>query len=298
MSVSRMGLAEIISDEAIVTSPYFDSVGVLTDGVGHTAKAGGHDPAKLPKGVPIPIPEIIATFRKDVRKFNDRVNKAVTRKMAQHEEDAFTKFDFNTGGINRATAVTAFNAGDRAKAADLLMNWRKPPEIIPRRRREQKLLRDGVYSSGGMANVYPADTRGRVLWKRGKRINVLPIIDNLFAANAADDKAAADGKKAVGAGGGTLITGGGSTQAPDISQLPNDAGTLHLFLIAVAVVLGAIALVFIIGAIRHRLAAKANEDAAVAKVTAELEAAAEGSAPVPDHITDPDVDPASGETQE
>ena len=47
--------------------------------------------------------------------------------VAQHEFDALTSFDFNTGGIDRATLVRHLSSGDRAKAATAFMNWSKPP---------------------------------------------------------------------------------------------------------------------------------------------------------------------------
>ncbi len=97
--------------------------------------------------------------------------------VAQHEFDALTSFDFNTGGIDRATLVKYLNAGNRDDAAAAFMNWSWPPEIIDRRAREMELFRSGTYSANGKVSVFPADAAGRVLWRRGKTVNAEKILD-------------------------------------------------------------------------------------------------------------------------
>jgi lysozyme len=171
--VSARGLAEIAAHEGIVTSPYLDSVGVWTVGVGHTAGAGAPDPAKNRRE--FSVPEIMEIFEKDVGKFEARVRKAFTRQLTQAQFDAAVSFDFNTGGILKATWVKQFNAGQDAAQASF-MNWSKPKEIIPRREKERDLFFDGKYSSNGMATLYPANAIGQVQWGQGKRVNVLILM--------------------------------------------------------------------------------------------------------------------------
>ena len=175
MDVSNRGLAEIAAHEGIVNAPYRDSVGVWTVGIGHTAAAGSPDPAKNRRE--FDIPEIMSIFRRDIGKFEARVRKAFTRPLTQEQFDAAVSFDFNTGGIHRATWVKLFNAGDMAGAKKRFMDWRKPSEIIPRRQKERDLFFSGRYSSNGVANLYPASSSGRVLWNRGKRVNVLSLME-------------------------------------------------------------------------------------------------------------------------
>ncbi len=175
--VSREGLIEIAAHEGIVTSPYKDSVGVWTFGIGHTAGAGAPHPAKMKKGVAQPISTIMKLFETDVTKFEKRVRAAFTVKLTQKQFDAAVSFDFNTGSIHKATWVKLFNAGDVAGAKEAFMNWRKPAEIIPRRKKERDLFFKGKYSSNGQANVYPASTSGRVQWSSGKRANVARLMD-------------------------------------------------------------------------------------------------------------------------
>lgn len=184
MRVSRQGIIEIASHEAIVDMPYRNSKGIWTIGIGHTASAGPPDPSQMPRGRRIPLSEIFRIFAADLATFEKRVNKAVKVPVAQHEFDALTSFDFNTGGIDRATLVRHLTSGDRAKAATTFMNWSKPPEIIDRRTKEMELFRSGHYSSSGKVNVYPADNNGHVLWRRGKTVDASKILDPSFFEDA------------------------------------------------------------------------------------------------------------------
>jgi len=170
MKVSREGLIEIASHEGIVTSPYRDSVGVWTVGVGHTANAGSPNPAIDRRE--FSIPEIMDIFARDIAKFEKRANRAFKIKLKQHEFDAAVSFDFNTGGIFRASWVKDINAGNRTAAAKAFMRWRKPPEIIPRRQKECDLFFKGRYASRGLATVYPASPGGQVLWRKGRQVDV------------------------------------------------------------------------------------------------------------------------------
>lgn len=175
MKVSDKGLAEILSHEALVTSPYKDSVGVWTVGCGHTAGAGKPNPQTMPKGVETPVAELIDLFRADLAKYEADVNEAVNVSLAQHEFDALVSFHFNTGAIKRASLVKKLNAGDRLGAAAGMLEWKKPAEIIKRRTAEMKLFRDGKYSNDGKCTIYPADRFGAVQWRSGKRVGVTAL---------------------------------------------------------------------------------------------------------------------------
>jgi lysozyme len=181
-TVSARSAAEIIAHEAIVLSRYKDSVGIWTIGVGHTAAAGGLEPSRF-TGV-LTLDEALDLFITDLAKFERRVREAFTRPLQQHEFDAAVSFDFNTGGIDRATWVETFNAGDTALAAEQIMNWKKPPQIIPRRLKEQALFSNGLYSNDGTAMAYPATKGGKVLWKRGRRVDVAERLAALRPAAA------------------------------------------------------------------------------------------------------------------
>ncbi|WP_157014907.1 lysozyme [Mesorhizobium xinjiangense] len=169
--VSQRGLVEIASHEGIVNAPYRDSRGIWTVGIGHTASAGPPDPAT--KRGEYSMDEIMDIFARDIATFEARVRNAFSVPLTQRQFDAAVSFDFNTGGIDRATWVQKFNAGDVAGARKAFMNWSKPKEIIGRRKKERALFFDGVYSSGGTAMLYPANSAGEVLWSRGKPVDVV-----------------------------------------------------------------------------------------------------------------------------
>lgn len=161
MRVSKEGLAALAVHEGIVPFPYLDSVGVWTVGIGHTASAGKPDPFLMEKGKELSMTDVALIFRTDIKKFEDRVLKAVKVPLKQHEFDALVSFDFNTGGIHRAKLVETLNNGNREAAGAQFMNWLRPPEIEGRRREEMQLFLNGVYPKGKIP-VWRADDRGKL----------------------------------------------------------------------------------------------------------------------------------------
>lgn len=165
MKISDRGVLEIAEHEGIVPGPYRDSVGVWTVGVGHTAAAGGPDPAALPRGMPDNIEaavlEYLRLFDEDLDRYEARVNQAIKAPLKQHQFDALVSFDFNTGGIFRAKLTEAINRGDLR--GDGFMGWLKPKEIIKRRKAEQALFRTGDYDANGdQIPIWRVDENGRL----------------------------------------------------------------------------------------------------------------------------------------
>lgn len=218
MRMSQQGLMALIGHEGIVLSRYRDSVGVWTIGVGHTAAAGHPDPARVQGEMT--VSEVIGLLRHDVAKYEAAVAKAVTVPLKQHEFDALVSFHYNTGAIAKASFVKLLNAGDRAGAMKRIMDWRKPPEIIPRRTAERDLFRTGKYPAP-YATIYPATPSGAVQWGKGRRV-YLPDLLSASPATAkpvpapspqpkpgAAPEAPQDGKKDTGASAllGLIIAG-------------------------------------------------------------------------------------------
>lgn len=172
--LSRQGLMELVAHEGIVQTRYRDSVGVWTIGVGHTRAAGAPDPRTF-AGL-MSIADVFALLRRDMARYEADVRDALKVAVSAAEFDALVSFHYNTGGIARAALLKLLNAGDRERAAAAFMNWSKPAEIIPRRRKEQKLFAAGAYSGGGKATVYPADEDGRVTWSKGQSINLIDFV--------------------------------------------------------------------------------------------------------------------------
>lgn len=175
MKTSAKGVLEIAEHEGVVPAPYLDSTGVWTWGVGHTAAAGGPDPAALPRGMPDDVEravqDVLAQFRQDLIRYEDRVNRAITVPIPQHAFDALVSFDFNTGGIFRAKLTKAINDGD-PDASRHFMGWLKPPEIRKRRTAEKRLFETGDYDANGDAiPIWRVDGAGRL---RGVLRNLTP----------------------------------------------------------------------------------------------------------------------------
>lgn len=206
MNLSDKGAMELISHEGIVLTPYYDSVGVLTWGVGHTAKAGEPLPSKL-WGKEASLAEVFRVFKKDAERYAAQVRLAFTAPLTQAQFDAAVSFHFNTGAINRATWVKKFNAGDIAGAKKGFMDWRKPAEIIPRRRKECDLFFKGIYSGGGKATVYPATSEGNVLWGKGKQVDLAAALAKSIPATPfpAPDHIPDAGKKVPNSAGWVVL---------------------------------------------------------------------------------------------
>ena len=202
MRTSQSGVLEIAEHEGIVLGPYKDSVGVWTYGVGHTAAAGGVDPAKLPREdtrqwnatrVEMELVKALRFFSEDLGKYEARVAKAITVPLKQHEFDALVSFDFNPGGIQRAELTKAISRGDMSGGG--FMGWTKPKEIIKRRKAERSLFRTGAYDANGDdIPVYDALPDGRIRYRMaidGARLFALmPLAPKPVAARKPADPVA------------------------------------------------------------------------------------------------------------
>ena len=168
-TMTDRGLLALARHEGLVPAPYLDSVHTWTFGIGHTAAAGGPDPATMPRGMPTDldagIREAFRVFRVDIARYEAEVRNAITVPLTPHEFDALVSFHYNTGGIARAVLTRHLNAGNRVAAANAFMGWRKPAAIIPRREAEQRLFRDGHYP-GGTIPVWAVDRAGHVDFAR------------------------------------------------------------------------------------------------------------------------------------
>lgn len=148
MQITPKILTEIASHEGVVREAYKDSTGVWTWGVGITS-ASGHDVERY-IGNPQPMEKVFAVFQQVLETYADDVRKAFEGyDLTEAQFGAALSFHWNTGGIFKATWVKHFKEGNIAKAKAAFMNWRRPAEIIPRRREERDLFFDGTWASGG-----------------------------------------------------------------------------------------------------------------------------------------------------
>lgn len=147
---------EIVSHEAIVREAYLDSVDVWTWSVGIT-DSSGHTVHPRYLDNPQTVRRCLEVF---LQVLKDKYKPDVDAVFAQHplSEEQFAaalSFHYNTGGIDQAAWAREWMDGDIAQARESFMNWRRPPEIIPRRKKERDLFFDGTWTNTGTALVVP-----------------------------------------------------------------------------------------------------------------------------------------------
>lgn len=158
--VSLKGAGQILAEEGLVLGGYLDSVNVWTIGVGHTAAAGGVNPADYAKKKMSKRDAMLLFLSVDLPRYAADVLRAVKVPLAQHELDALASFHYNTGAIARAGITKKLNAGDRAGAAEAFKQWVKPASITQRRMNEMHLFATGQYRNSGYVAVYPGGAGG------------------------------------------------------------------------------------------------------------------------------------------
>ena len=153
-------------------SRYKDSVGVWTIAAGITDNAGVSIRPSTYTGT-LTVPQAMDLFAEALKKYEDRVRRRFAGfTLTQAEFDAAVSFDYNTGGIFKASWVDAVKRGDRVDARRRFMLWNKPPEIKGRRTKEMDLFFEGEYSNNGTVPVYKATSAGRVIWGSRKSVPV------------------------------------------------------------------------------------------------------------------------------
>lgn len=137
MQTSPAGRTAIKRREGEKLKAYKDTVGVWTIGVGHTSAAGAPD--VTPK-LAITKAESDAILSRDLESFEAGVNSAVKVPLNQDQFDALVSLAFNigVGRFKKSTLVKRLNNGDYAGAGAAFLMWNSPPEIIGRRRTEQR----------------------------------------------------------------------------------------------------------------------------------------------------------------
>lgn len=160
MKTSDKGVALIKAHEGKRLSSYRCPGGVWTVGYGHTTAAG--HPTVVP-GMRITEREAEEILRRDLSRFEDRVNKLVKVPLTQGQFDALVSFDFNTGALHSSTLLKRLNAGNYTDIPRQLMRWtkgggRELPGLVRRRRDEAELWRSlDPGATGGKADIAEID---------------------------------------------------------------------------------------------------------------------------------------------
>lgn len=185
MKITPRIAAEIAGHEGIVLEAYRDSVNVWTWGVGVTS-ASGHSVERY-KDNPQTLERVIEVFQWLLtEKYLPAVERAFRGyPLTESQLAGALSFHWNTGAIERASWVKHWKAGNIAAAKKSFMDWKRPAEIIPRRRAERDLFFDGKWHGGGMATVYPVRKPSYTPhWSQGRRVNVLDALSAPKAAAA------------------------------------------------------------------------------------------------------------------
>lgn len=137
---SENGIDMIKGFESFSAKPYQDSVGVWTNGYGHTHGVMADTP-------PVTMEEALANLAEDLVVAERSIEKLVTVFLTDNQFDALVSFIFNLGEGNFAhsTLRTKLNAGDYAGAAEEFERWvyaggKKLNGLINRRKKEKELF--------------------------------------------------------------------------------------------------------------------------------------------------------------
>ncbi len=175
--------AELIAHEGVVCEAYLDSVGVWTWSVGLT-DASGHRVGRY-RDNPQPLSHCLAVFIWALRRnYLPAVLAAFgTYQPQEHELAAALSFHWNTGGIARAEWMKLAMASDRVRARTAMLNWARPVSLLGRRRKEQALFFDGIWSEDGQALVY-AVSKPSYRPVNGKRVAIADLLVKAFESDA------------------------------------------------------------------------------------------------------------------
>lgn len=165
MQVSAQGMMDIVSHEAICLEPYLDSVGVWTIGIGQT-KDDGFDPRTAG---PLTVQQAIDLFKRKIKPYAAAVD-ALGLDLKQHQYDALVSFCFNVGPGNLRKLCRGRSIPQIGEAMAL---YNKPPEIVDRRAKEQRLFETGQYSNKGQGSVVPV-VNSKPRYRAGRAIDLRP----------------------------------------------------------------------------------------------------------------------------
>ena len=177
-------VGEILHHEGLVREAYRDSAGVWTWSVGITS-ASGHRVERY-RDNPQSIARCLEVF---VWLLTARYLPAVLAAFGgfvpqEHELAAALSFHWNTGAIGRAAWLKRFLAGDPG-AREAFLAWRRPPEILPRRRAERALFFDEAWAGDGTVLDYEV-AKPSYRPVRPRRIEIASSLEQLLLTSTPD----------------------------------------------------------------------------------------------------------------
>ena len=138
--------------------PYYDSVGVLTVGYGHTNL--GNVPPVVIAETALTKAECDLALSNDLARFEGYVN-ALGFSLSQNQFDALVSFDFNTGDLARSSIPEKIRNGDTyAAMATLLLYCHaggiKLPGLVRRRQAERLMFLGEIDAALTLADAHTA----------------------------------------------------------------------------------------------------------------------------------------------
>lgn len=138
MKISQNGIDLIKKYEGCKLQAYYDSVGVLTIGYGHTATTK--------KGMIISQTKAEELLKSDLKRFEEGVSRLVGLTIHQSMFDSLVSFSFNLGlgNLQKSTLLKKINLGKFEEATVEFIKWNraggKVLEGLTRRRNAEKEL--------------------------------------------------------------------------------------------------------------------------------------------------------------
>lgn len=145
MKINQATIDLVKEFEGFRANAYKCPAGIWTIGYGTTAAAGvGIDPKP---GMSVTKDEAEGYLQAALDKFADQIAPSITAPINENEFGAFVSLAYNIGpgAFRKSTALSAFNAGDKAKAAKAILLWNKAggkvlKGLTRRREAERKLF--------------------------------------------------------------------------------------------------------------------------------------------------------------
>lgn len=172
---------ELLSHEGIVPEAYKDIKGVWTWSVGLTA-ASGYNIMQYkdnPQSLEVCLQAYLAVLN---ARYVPPVKKAFgATVLTEAQFGAALSFHYNTGAIGKASWVKLWLAGNVAAAKAAILNWDAPPSVMTRRKEEQNLFFNGVWSSNGTALLYSV-AKPSYAAVNPQRVNVATTLQQLLGS--------------------------------------------------------------------------------------------------------------------
>ena len=145
LSLSDKGTDFLFGNEGVRLKPYNDSKGYATIGVGHLIAKRNVTEQDKRNWSGFTRSDAINLFQQDVQSFENGIKSSVNVNLTQYQYDAIVSFAFNIGMGNFKKSEFLMSLNNGNYNGNLMMNFHRPPEIVPRRQREVNLFNDATY---------------------------------------------------------------------------------------------------------------------------------------------------------